>query len=179
MYTWLLGEGFIGPENNNQRMPSWSAFNSVVSKETLSQKIVGFLPVIPSPVTDHQTLFTTLKNFQDKLNQLSQTHIAVSCDESVYHIASEITMGNATEFENIVLCLGSFHMTKIFLGCLGKYLRNNGAESILIENSVFRPNVVQSVLGETHYVRSFCCVLQWSAFFKTQEPETYKEDLLT
>ena len=51
-------------------------------------------------------------------------------------------------------------MTKIFLGCLGKYLRNNGAESILIENSVFGPNVVQSVLGGTHYVRSFCCVRQ-------------------
>ena len=56
--AWLLGrmnlsslsEGFIGPENKYQRMPSWSAFNSVVSKETLSQKIEGILSVIPSPV---------------------------------------------------------------------------------------------------------------------------------
>ena len=100
------------------------------------------LPVIPSPVTDHQTLYTTLKNFQDILKQLSQTHLAVTCDEGVYHIARVIKMGNATKFENIVLCLGTFHMTKIFLGCLGKYLRNNGAESIWIENSVFGPNVV-------------------------------------
>ena len=38
--AWLIGrmnlssacEGFIDPENKNQRMPSWSAFNSVVSK---------------------------------------------------------------------------------------------------------------------------------------------------
>ena len=100
------------------------------------------LPVIPSPVTDHQTLYTTLKNFQDILKQLSQTHLAVTCDEGVYHIARVIKMGNATKFENIVLCLGTFPMTKIFLGCLGKYLRNNGAESIWIENSVFGPNVV-------------------------------------
>ena len=83
--------------------------------------MVGFLPVIPSPVTDHQTVYTALKNFQDILKQLSQTHLAVTCDEGVYHIAKELTMVNATEFENIVLCLGSFHMTKIFLGCLGKY----------------------------------------------------------
>ena len=150
-----LSEGFIGPENKNQRMPSWSAFNSVVSKETLSQKDSTVLPVIPSPVTDHQTLFTALKNFQDTLNQLSQTHLAVTFDEGVYHITREITIGNATEFENIVLCLGSFHMTKIFLGCLGKYLRISGAESIWIENSVFGPNVVQSVLGGTHYVGNF------------------------
>ena len=79
-------------------------------------------------------------------------------------------------------------MTKIFLGCLGKYLRNNGTESIWIENSFFGPNVVQSVLGGTHYVRSFkgmilLCEtmerLHWSASFKTQDPETYKEELLT
>ena len=58
------------------------------------------------------------------------------------------------------------------------------AESIWIENNVFGPNVVQSVLGGTHYVRYFLLCetmerLQWSAFFKTQEPETYKEELLT
>ena len=102
--VWLLGrmnlsylsEWFIGPENKNQRMPSWSAFISVVFKETLSQKIVGFLPVIPSSVKDHQTVNTALKNFQYILKQLSQTHLAVTCDEGVYHIAREITMGNAT-----------------------------------------------------------------------------------
>ena len=146
------------------------------------------LPVIPSPVTDHQTIKTALKNFQDILKHLSQTHFAVTCDEGVYHIAREITMGNATEFENIALCLGSFHMANIFLGCLRKYLQNNYAESIRIENSVFGPNEVPSVLGGTHYVRSFKGIillcetmkrLQWSAFFKTQEPETYKEELLT
>ena len=38
----LLLNNDIDPENKNQKMPSWSAFNSVVSKETLSQKIVGF-----------------------------------------------------------------------------------------------------------------------------------------
>ena len=135
-------------------MPSWN--------RNTEPKDSRVLPVIPSPVTDHQTLFTALKNFQDILNQLSQTHLAVTCDEGVYHIARAIdTIGNAIEFENIVLCLGTFHMTKIFLGCLGKYLWNNGAESILIENSVFGPNEVQSVLGGTHYVRSFCCVRQW------------------
>ena len=62
-------------------------------------------------------------------------------------------MGNATEFENIVLCIATFLMTKF--GSLGKYLRNNGAESIWIKTVFFGPNVVQSVLQGTHYVRSF------------------------
>ena len=154
----------------------------------MSEKVVGFLPVIPSPVTDHQTLYTALKNLQDILKQLSQAHLAVTCDEGVYHIARETTIGNPVEFENIVLCLGTFHMTKIFIGCIGKYLRNSGAENIWIENSVFGPNVVQSVLGGTHYVRAFkgmvlLCEtmerLQWMSFFKGKKPDTYKEELPT
>ena len=88
-------------------MPSWSAFNSVVSKETLSQKIVGFCQLFLV-----QTVYTELPGHTETT---FTTHLVVTCDESVYHIAREITMGNATEFENIVLCLGSFHMSKIFL----------------------------------------------------------------
>ena len=93
-------------------------------------------------------------------------------------------MGNATEFENIVLCLGSFHMTKIFLGCLGKYLRNNGAESIWLK----KQRLLTKCSPVCTWWDTLCKVfllcetmerLQWSAFFKTQEPETYKEELLT
>ena len=142
-------------------MPSWSAFNSVVSKRNIDPKDSRFLPVIPSPATDHQTVYTALKNFQDILKHFSQTHLAVTCDEGVYHIAREITVGNATEFENIVLCLGSFHMTKIFLGCLGKYLRNNVAEIIWIENSVFGPSVISPVFT---WWGTLCKVFQRYAF---------------
>ena len=65
-------------------MPSWSAFNSVVSKIT-KPKDIRLLPIIPSPVTDHQTVYTALKNVQDILKQLSQTHLAVTSDEGVYN----------------------------------------------------------------------------------------------
>ena len=115
---------------------------------------------------------TTLKNIQGILKQLSLTHIAVICNECVYNITREITKGNATEFESIVLSLATFHRTKF----PGKYLRNNGAESIWTQNSEFGPNEVQSVLDGTHYARSFKGIilqykkmerLQWLVLFKT------------
>ncbi len=65
-------------------------------------------------------------------------------------------------------------MIKIFLGCIGKYIRDSGAESIWIENGIFDPNVTQAVLGGSHYVRSLAGMtllseamerLQWEAFF--------------
>lgn len=50
--------------------------------------------------------------------------------------------------------MGSFHMAKVALGCLGKFLKGSGAESILVESTVFGVNVVETVLNGKHYTRS-------------------------
>ena len=115
----LLSNNDIDPENKNKKRQSMECFQirTLFPKKHWA-KDSRFLPAIPSPVPDHQTVYTALKNFQDILKQLSQTHLAVTCDEGVYHTAREITMGNAAEFENIVLCLGTFHMTKYSLDAL-------------------------------------------------------------
>ena len=42
----------------SQEMPSWGAFNSIVTEEDIPVKAVGFLPVLPHPVTDHEIVFT-------------------------------------------------------------------------------------------------------------------------
>jgi hypothetical protein len=47
-----IEEEFINPVCELQHMPSWSAFNSIITDETVPQKIIGFLPVIPHPVTE-------------------------------------------------------------------------------------------------------------------------------
>ena len=57
------------------------------------------------------------------------------------------------EFSNIIICLGSFHMAKVVLGCLGKYLKESGAENILVESCLFGVNVVDSVLEARNYSR--------------------------
>lgn len=110
--AWTLGRldisdiqvGTVKPTCGKQCMPSWGAFNSLVSEETVKEKIVGFIPLIPNPVTEYSTVYTALKNFQNILGQLKQTHIAVTCDEEVYHIAREIMMQHPMEFNDIVLC---------------------------------------------------------------------------
>ena len=138
----------------NQLMPIWSVTNSVLSVEDIPLKRVGFLPVLPYPVTEYHSVYTAMKNFQSLLECLDQSVIPVTCDEGVYRIARDIQLIRPNEFENIVLCLGSFHMAKVALGCIGKYIKGSGAESILIESGVFGTNVVESVLSGTNYVRS-------------------------
>lgn len=161
----------------NQVMPIWSAANSALSVENVPIKRVGFLPVLPYPVTQYDSVYTAMKNFQGVLEYLDQSKLAVTCDEGVYHIAREIQLLRPKEFENLVLCLGSFHMAKVVLACIGKYIRNSGAENILIESSVFGINVVESVISGKNYVRSLKGLqllkeafarLEWEAFFNEE-----------
>ena len=121
-----LDTGIVEATCSSQTMPTWSAFNALISEDDIPEKIVGFLPVIPHPVTDYKTVFSALKNFQSILSQLEQDHMSVTCDEGVYHIAREIMLDHPEEFKNLVLCMGSFHMMKIVLRCFGKYLNGSG-----------------------------------------------------
>ena len=40
-----------------QTMPTWSAFNSIVSNESMKVQQVGFLLVLPHPVTKYETVY--------------------------------------------------------------------------------------------------------------------------
>ena len=100
-------------------MPSWSSYNSVISDRKLKVQHIGFLPVLPHPVTKYETVYTSLKNFKNVLNQLTQNEMAMFCDEGVYHIAREICLQQSNDFSGLVLCLGSFHMIKTILASIG------------------------------------------------------------
>ena len=64
----------------SQEMPSWGAFNSIVTEEDIPVKAVGFLPVLPHPVTDHEIVFTSIHNLLNVPNQLGQSYPPVFCD---------------------------------------------------------------------------------------------------
>ena len=181
--SWLLGRvdlAELGTEKafaKTQQMAIWRAANLILCVDNVPLKRIGFLPVSPYPVSRFDTVYSSMKNLQDILKYLDQPCLSVTCDEGVYRVAREIQLIRPQEFHNIVLCLGSFHMTKVALGCLGKYLKSSGAESILIESGTFGVNVVESVLNGRHYTRSFKGLallkealsrLQWAEFFKEE-----------
>jgi hypothetical protein len=58
-------------------------------------------------------------------------------------------MNNSNAFSNLVLGLGSFHLIKVVMGAIGKYIDGNGAEFILVESKAFCKNV-RSMLDGTH-----------------------------
>ena len=172
---------------DEQTMPIWSAANSILSENEPPLKQIAFLPVLPYPITQYDVVYTAMKNLQGILTNLDQDELPVTCDEGVFRIAREIQLIRPDEFNNIVICLGSFHMTKIALGCVGKYLKGSGAENILIESGIFGVNVIDSVLSGKNYVRSLKGLqllkesftrLQWVSFFQESDNiQKYREQL--
>ena len=94
-------------------------------------------------------------NFQDVLKQRQKENGVIWCDEGVYQVAKEIQLLRPDQFGNIFIALGPFHMEKIVLSCLGKYLSIIGMDISLKESGVFGPDVVDSkVMNGGDYVKN-------------------------
>lgn len=74
------------------------SFQCTLLNRKYTEKQVESLPVIPYPVTQHATGYAALLNFNNILDQLDQSFIPVSCDESAYAIAREISQFNPDNY---------------------------------------------------------------------------------
>ena len=137
----------------NQSFPSFSVVNSF-SQDTSTRKTkIAFTPILPYVATEYDTIHTVLCNFQDVLFQKLQTYGPLWCDKGVYRLAKEPQLLNGTLFDNIFLGLGGFHIEKVMIVCCGKYLEDTGVDSIFVENEVYGPENVKSVMNGGDYVR--------------------------
>ena len=102
------------------------------------------------PSTEYDTC---MKNFQDVLAPNELENGPLWCDEGAYRIAKELQLLNPNGFGNIFLGLGEFHLEKIVIACIEKFLEESGVESVFVENEIFGPRVVKTVMNGGHYVR--------------------------
>ena len=95
---------------------------------------VAFTPILLFPATEYDTIHMCILNFRDVLKQKSFQYVPLWCDEGVYCIAKELQLLNPAKYNNIFLGLGGFHLEKVVIACIGKYLEQSGIDSVLIEN---------------------------------------------
>ena len=75
--------------------------------------------------------------------QLGLDDTVVALDQAIYAKAVEVVWKHKEEFKTIVLRMGSFHVTCVFLSVIGKRLRDNGLRDIC--SSPHRWTVVHSM----------------------------------
>ena len=132
--------------SHDEFVPSFIATKSLLEKTNKQVTLVAFIPIIPSPATEADTIYTCMKDFQDVLIQKNLAYGSLWSDEGVYRIAKEIQLLNPEEFTNIFLDWKT--------SIIGQFLKESGIEEIFIKNEIFGINVVKSVMDGGHYVRS-------------------------
>lgn len=147
---WVLIRNF---QPGYENIPSFPAVKSLLNQNSNILTRCAFTPIIPHPATEADTIFTTMVNFQDVLNQKKLKAGPLWSDEGVYRIAKEIQLSDPDKFNNIFLGIGGFHLEKVVIGCLGSYLEKSGIKEVFVEQEVFGPGVVNSVMNGGHYVR--------------------------
>lgn len=112
--------------------------------------VIGFLPILPHPVTEYDTVYTAMENFLSIIKQTKQDYMPIAADEGVYCIAKHIQL-TTDKFNKIILIMGDFHWAKIYMSCIGKYLFDSRIQNMFIETGLFVINVTDQVLNATNY----------------------------
>ena len=137
------------------KLPPWGGVHALITDAQAPLMRVGFLPVLPHPVTEYGTVRKPLTNFQACRQKLNQVIMPIVSDKGVFHIVVDIVMSEPTYFCDLYPKLGAFHMANVLLRCAEKYLIGSGIDNAIIESEIVGQKTLVSVLSGGHYVRSF------------------------
>ena len=153
-FLWCMArQKYIDVEE--ETFPSFPATMSTLQdKPKFDITRTSCVPILPYVATEMDKIFTSMLNFQDVMKQKNALSGALWSDEGEYAIAKEIQLLKPEEFDNIFLGMGPFHMEKIVIACLGKYLGCIGIDLALVETGSFGKLVVEnSVMTGGHYCK--------------------------
>ena len=69
LWLWVLARCKVPLLTNEIKTPSFTTMKSLISTVNVEITKCAFTPIIPHPATEHSTLYTYMKNYQDILNQ--------------------------------------------------------------------------------------------------------------
>ena len=95
----LIRCGLPGAVPTLGKVPPWAGIHALITSGSSPLMRVGFLPTIPSPVTEYATVRKALTNFQSCRKQQNQESIAVVSDEGVFRIVVDIIMNEPNDFQ--------------------------------------------------------------------------------
>lgn len=131
---------------DEQMIPAWTGFNQIVSTFQSEPSEVGYMPIIPAPADDMDTVFTVLTKCQAISQSLGQRNTIITFDEALYFRAKEICWLKPHCFENVIIRLGGFHILMTFMKCIGKHMDSSGLKDIWVESGVFGENSTTHML---------------------------------
>ena len=112
-FVWLLSR-FYSRNADEHSIPAWTSFNQAVDETDVEVSVTGYLPIIPSPATEYDTVWTVLKQCMAITQHFQLANTVITFDEGLYHKARTLAWQYHQECQNLVLRLGGFHIMMNF-----------------------------------------------------------------
>ena len=130
-FVWILLKSVFSTS-----IPNWTGFNYLITPEIIeSYHEVSYLPAIDKSPTSYDTVLEVLKQSKEKAEVLGLTETDIVMDQATYEKAVDILVNpvNAELNDFIVLRMGAFHTSCIFITVIGKRFADAGLRDLIIE----------------------------------------------
>lgn len=138
-------------------VPGWTAYDHHVSEVSLPVTTVGYMPIIPAPATEYDTVWAVILQCQGIARFLHQSNTVLTFDEGIYCKAKELAWLHNEKCQDLVLRLGGFHICMNFLKIIGQHYEFSGLSDVLIECGIYSESVVKNILGGKQLNRAIRC----------------------
>ena len=128
----------------DKTIPDWTGFNYLINQSDDSEQVheIYYLPAINASPTENDTVLELLQQSKCKAEKLGLDETDIVLDQAIYAKATEILSNpvNSDLRKFIVLRLGAFHTTCIFLSTIGKRFADAGLKDWILESRILSMN---------------------------------------
>ncbi|GBN36811.1 hypothetical protein AVEN_37217-1 [Araneus ventricosus] len=147
---WLYGKW------NNLSIPGWNGYIERLSNNSTEFSIsrILFIPFIPQPASDYDTIYTTLLCALENAKRYGHDVCIVTFDQPLYTKARDIVAAapEGSDLSKIVIRLGGSHLLSLFFGAIGYVIQGSGIKEVL--SLIYAPNSLYKMVTGHAYARA-------------------------
>ncbi|CAH3022120.1 unnamed protein product [Porites evermanni] len=132
----------------------WVWLTETSKNSSVQQSAVDHMAPVFAPVTENAIVQQILKLSRQASREVHPQYMVVTFDLAVAKKAYSLVWQSPGEFSDVIVHMGSFHLTGAFMGALGKKMRCSGLEEVLIESGICASGSIEQVLTGKHYNRA-------------------------
>ncbi|GFU95766.1 uncharacterized protein TNCV_4889551 [Trichonephila clavipes] len=128
--------------------PIWTGFNSKIIKDTSPKQKVSYLTPINFSPTNVAVVKHTMEPALVVGKECNQTYVQVTYDLTIAKVAYKIQSTSKTQFNNLFIHLGSFHLKMAFFKVIGVFINECGLSHMMIESNIIAFGSVNGLVEE-------------------------------
>ena len=117
---------------NENVVPSWIGWNSLVTATPEHKHQVWYLPQISLSPTQHCVVAETMNRSLIVAMEAGKTSIAVTYDLAIAKVAKQIQSQESPKYDQLFINIGAFHMELAFFKALGKFFYGLNLQTLIL-----------------------------------------------